>query len=99
MGDVMIRKILVAGTALAALAAFTAVSQQVQAGSCTVVSSKARGLDETKVSKKSSKQLTRKINHYAHKNKISTVHVGVVSTVCSKKGPLQLCKSSAKVCG
>jgi hypothetical protein len=99
MGDVMIRKILVAGTALAALAAFTVVSQPVEAGSCSVLSAKARGLDETKVSKKSSKQLTRKINHYAHKNKITTVHVGVVSTVCSKKGPLEVCKSSAKVCG
>lgn len=99
MGDAMIRKILIAGTALAALAAVAVISQPVQAGSCTIQSAKARGLDETKVSKKSSKQLTRKINHYAHKNKISTVHVGVVSTVCSKKGPLQLCKSSAKVCG
>ena len=99
MGEVMIRQILVAGTALAVIAAFTAVPQPVQAASCTIQSAKARGLEETKVAKKSSKQLTRKINHYGHKNKITAVRVGVVSTVCSKKGPLETCKSSAKVCG
>jgi hypothetical protein len=97
----MIRKILIAGTALAAIvAAFTIAAQPVEAGgSCAVVSAKARGLNETKVSAKSAKQLTHKINHWAQKNKLTAVHVGVRSTVCSKKGGLDVCTSSAKVCG
>jgi hypothetical protein len=95
----MIRKILVACTALAAIIAFTIVAQPVEAGSCTVLSAKGRGTDETKTSARSVKHLTNKINHYAHKNKITAVRVGVVSTVCSKKGPLDTCRSSAKVCG
>ena len=95
----MIRKLLVAGVALAAVAAFTAVSQPVEAGSCTVASAKARGLDESKVSARSMKQLNHKIKHWAHKNKLTAVRVGHKSTVCSKKGALDVCTSSAKVCG
>jgi hypothetical protein len=96
----MIRKILIAGTALAAIAAFTIAAQPVEAGgSCAVVSAKGRGTDETKTSARSVKNLTNKINHYAHKNKLTAVHVGMKSTVCSKKGGLDVCTSSAKVCG
>ena len=95
----MIRKLLVAGVALAAFAAFTTVSQPVQAGSCAVVSAKARGLNESKVSARSLKDLKHKVNHWAKKNKLKLVKEGPASTVCAKKGALTVCKSSAKVCG
>ena len=95
----MIRKLLVAGMALAAVAAFTTVSQPVQAGSCAVVSAKARGLNESKVSARSLKNLKHKVNHWAKKNKLKLVKEGHASTVCSKKGALTVCTSSAKVCG
>ena len=95
----MIRKLLVAGIALAAVAAFTTVSQPVQAGGCAVVSAKARGLNESKVSARSLKDLKHKVNHWAKKNKLKLVKEGHASTVCSKKGALTVCTSSAKVCG
>jgi hypothetical protein len=95
----MIRKLLVAGVALAAVAAFTTVSQPVQAGSCAVVSAKARGLNESKVSARSLKDLKHKVNHWAKKNKLKLVKEGPASTVCAKKGALTVCKSSARVCG
>jgi hypothetical protein len=96
----MIRKILIASTALAAIAAFTVTTEPVQAGgSCVVLSAKGRGTDEVKTSARSVKNLTNKINHYARKNKLSSVKVGIRSTVCSKKGGLDVCTSSTKVCG
>jgi len=99
-GNAMIRKILVASTALAAIAAFTVATEPVNArGSCVVLAAKGRGLDEAKTSARSLKHLTNKINHYAHKNKLSSVRVGSRSTVCSRTGGLDVCKSSAKVCG
>ena len=99
-GNAMIRKILVASTALAAIAAFTVATEPVNArGSCVVLAAKGRGVDEAKTSARSLKHLTNKINHYAHKNKLSSVRVGSRSTVCSKTGGLDVCKSSAKVCG
>jgi hypothetical protein len=94
----MIRKLLVAGIALAAVAAFTTVSQPVEAGSCTVASAKARGLDQSKVTARSLKQLKHKVNHWAHKNKLTVVKEGHASTACSKKGGLTVCTSKAKVC-
>jgi hypothetical protein len=96
----MIRKILVASTALAASAAFTLVTEPVQAGgSCVLLAAKGRGTDEAKASGRSLKHLINKINHYAHKNKLGSVKVGSRSTVCSKAAGLDVCKSSAKVCG
>jgi hypothetical protein len=96
----MIRKILLAGTALAAIAAFTTVIEPVNAGgSCVVLAAKGRGTDEAKASGRSLKHLTNKINHYAHKNKLGSVKVGSRSTFCSKEAGLDVCKSSAKVCG
>jgi hypothetical protein len=95
----MIRKILVGCTAIAAIAAFTIVAQPVEAGSCTVLSAKGRGVDETNASTRSVKHLTNKVNHYAHKNKLSSVKVAPRSTVCSKKAGLTVCTSSTKVCG
>jgi hypothetical protein len=98
-GNAMIRKILVASTALAAIAAFSVATEPVNArGSCVVLAAKGRGV-EAKTSARSLKHLTNKINHYAHKNKLSSVRVGSRSTVCSKTGGLDVCKSSAKVCG
>jgi len=96
----MIRKILVASTALVAIAAFTIVTQPVQAGiSCVLLAAKGRGTDEANASNRSLKHLTNKINHYAHKNKLGSVRVGSRATLCSKAAGLKMCKSSAKVCG
>jgi hypothetical protein len=96
----MVRKILVATTALAAIAAFTLATEPVvAAGSCVVLAAKGRGTDEAKASNRSIKHLTNKINHYAHKNKLGSVKVGSRSTVCSKAAGFDVCKSSAKVCG
>ena len=94
----MIRKILIASTALAAIAAFTV--EPVHAGSsCVLLAAKGRGIDEANASNRSLKHLTNKINHYAHKNKLGSVRVGSRSTLCSKAAGLKVCKSSARVCG
>ena len=96
----MFRKILVASAALVAIAAFTTVTEPVQAGSsCVLLAAKGRGTGEANASNRSLKHLTNKINHYAHKNKLGSVRVGSRSTVCSKAVGLKVCKSSAKVCG
>ena len=42
----MIKKFLIAGTALAAIAAYSVASQPVEAGSCIVASAKARALND-----------------------------------------------------
>jgi hypothetical protein len=95
----MIRsKLLIAGAAVGAIAAFIAVSQPVQAGSCAVVTAKGRGLSEAAATTRSAKNLTGHINHWAHKSKLKAVRVGKASTACPKGGPLFVCTSSAKVC-
>jgi hypothetical protein len=96
----MIHKIVIAGVALGAIVAFAAVSQPVQAGGCVLVSAKARGLGEAAASKRSQAKLVHSISHWAHKNKLATVHTGHAPTSCSKgkAGALFLCTSSAKVC-
>ena len=94
----MIRsKLLIASAAVVAIAAFIVVSQPVQAGSCAVVTAKGRGLNEAAATGRSAKNLNRHINHWAHRNKLKVVRVGRVSTACAK-GPLFVCRSSAKVC-
>ena len=45
------------------------------------------------------KHLKHVIDHWAHKNKDKVVKVGKSHTTCTKKGPLAVCTSSAKVCG
>ena len=96
----MTRKILIASTALAAIAALTIITEPVHAGSsCVLLAAKGRGIDEANASNRSVKHLTNKINHYAHKNKLGSVRVGSRSTLCSKAAGLKMCKSSAKVCG
>lgn len=98
MERTMLRKFFVVSTAVAAIAAFTAVSQPVQARSCNAILAKGRGLDEATASARSLKHLTNRINHWAAKNGLGAVSVGHRSTVCSSKG-VSICTSSAKVCG
>ena len=94
----MIRKILVASAAVAAIAAYSAVTEPVQAGSCADVSGKARGLNQSSAADRSVKKLNRHINHWAHKNGLKAVRVGAVSTDCKKGAALVMCTSSATVC-
>jgi hypothetical protein len=95
----MIRKILVASTALAAIAAFSVATEPVNArGSCVVLAAKGRGVDEAKTSARSLKHLTNKINHYAHKNKLSSVRVGFkVDRLLQDGRPRRLQKLSQSV--
>jgi phage host-nuclease inhibitor protein Gam len=95
----MIKKFLIAGTALAAIAAYSVASQPVEAGSCIVASAKARALSDAKATDKSMKHLKHVISHWAHKNKDKVVKVGKSHTTCAKKGPLSVCTTTAKVCG
>jgi hypothetical protein len=95
----MIKKFLIAGAALAAIAAYTVTTQPVQAGSCAVVTGKGRGLNDANATDRSMKHLKNVIGHWAHKNGYKKVKVGKAHTTCAKKGPLSSCKSSAKVCG
>ena len=94
----MIRsKLLIASAAVVAIAALIVVSQPVQAGSCAVVTAKGRGLNEAAATGRSAKNLKRHINHWAHRNKLKVVRVGRALPACTK-GPLFVCRSSAKVC-
>jgi hypothetical protein len=95
----MFRGLIIASAAVIAVAAFTAVSQPASAGSCVAVSAKGRGLDDAAATKRAQKNLVTRINHWAHKNKVSKVHVGKPATSCAKKFPGSVCKASAKVCG
>jgi hypothetical protein len=94
------RKVVIAGIALGVVAAFAAVSQPVHAAGCVIVSAKARGLGEHAASERAQAKLMRHIDHWAHKNKLSTVRSGHIPTSCSKGkgGALFVCDSSAKVC-
>jgi len=91
----MLHKILIVTTAIAAIAICSTVSQPAAAGSCHAVLAKGRGVDEATASARSLKHLTHRINHWAAKNKLTSVAVGHRSTVCGKS----VCTSSAKVCG
>jgi len=95
----MIKKFLIAGAALAAIAAYSVASQPVEAGSCAVVTGKGRALDEAKATEKSLKHLKHVVNHWAHKKKDKSVKEAKAKTTCAKQRPLVVCKSSAKVCG
>jgi hypothetical protein len=90
-------KVLVAGAALGVIAAFTVVSQPVFAGSCALVSVKARGLTQAAAANRAQKKLTWRINRWAHKNKLNVVRVGYGPAGCSK-GALAVCTATAKVC-
>jgi hypothetical protein len=91
-------RFLIAGSTLAAIAAFTLMPVPAEAG-CTESSATARGLRQDDVMARSAKHLQGKINHWAHKNGLSSVHVGPTSTTCvTKAGALSVCTSGAKVC-
>lgn len=94
----MIGRLLIAGSVLAAIAAFSLMPAPAEAG-CTEATGKARGLNQDDVMARSAKHLERKINHWAHKNGLSAVHVGSTSTTCmTKAGALSVCTSGAKAC-
>ncbi len=94
----MIRKFLFAGAVLAAIAAFTVTSQPVEAGMCTVVSAKARGVNTANVTDRSMKKFNRRVNRLAKKKGLSAVRVGTVSTNCGKKVAIAVCTSAGRVC-
>ena len=92
----MLGKFLIAAAALATAFALTSVSAE---AGCTDSSATARGLRQDDVMARSAKQLQRKINHWAHKNGLTSVHVGSTSTTCvTKPGALSVCTSEAKAC-
>ncbi len=95
----MLRRLLVASMAFAALAAFTVVSQPVEAGSCTVLTENAIGLKQADAADRAKKQLKRKINRWANKNGYKAVQTIKSAILCTKKGGLARCTASAKVCG
>ena len=95
----MLRKLLVASAAVAAISAFTFVSQPVEAGSCAVLAEKAVGLKQSETSTRALKQLNRKANHWAKKNGYKDPRISKLSTTCTKKGAIYHCTASAKVCG
>lgn len=99
MGNTMLRKLLVASTAVAAISAFLLVSQPVEAGSCTLLSEKAIGLKQSETSGRALKQLNRKANHWAKKSGYKSARISKVATACKKKGAIYHCTAAAKVCG
>ena len=95
----MLRRLLVASAAVAAISAFTFVSQPVEAGSCTVLAEKAVGLKQSETSTRTLKQLNRKANHWAKKNGYKSPRISKLSMTCTKKGAIYHCTATAKVCG
>ena len=92
------RNLVIAGVALGVAGAIAAVSLPVQAA-CVVVSAKARGLSEAHASQRAQAKLMRHIDHWAHKNKLTTVRSGHAPTHCSKGGGgLFVCSADSKVC-
>jgi hypothetical protein len=90
-------RLLIIACALTLLAGM-AIAPSAEAG-CDEASATARGLRQDDVMARSAKQLNRKINHWAHKNGLTAVHVGSTSTMCvTKAGALSVCTSGAKVC-
>jgi len=99
MGNIMLRKLLVASAAVAAIFAFAFVSHPVAAKSCTVLAEKAVGLKESETSTRALKQLNRKAKHWAKKNGYTSPQISKLSTTCTKKGAIYHCTAKEKVCG
>lgn len=95
----MLRRMLVASTALAALAAFTLISPPVAAGGCSVISEPAIGVKQSEAADRAKKQLRRKIDRWASKNGYKKVSYKKSSLDCTRKGNLSRCTATAKVCG
>jgi len=87
----------IAGAALCAIAAAIVVSEPVHAGSCIVVTAKARGLSDGAAVKRTSAKLDRHVKRWARKNKAMVVRVGVPATACGK-GVVAKCTATEKVC-
>jgi hypothetical protein len=90
-------KLFVAGAALCAIAAAVVVSEPVQAGSCVIVTAKARGLSDGLADKRARAKLNRHVKRWAHKNKVTVVRVGLPATACGK-GVVAQCTATEKVC-
>ena len=95
----MLRKLVVASAAVAAISAFLSASRPLEAGSCAGLSEKAIGLKQSETSGRALKQLHRKASHWAKKSGYKKVRVGKILTSCKKKGALYHCTAAAKVCG
>lgn len=98
-GDVMLRRVRIAGTAFAALSAFAIVSQPAAAGSCAVLSEGAIGVKQSEAADRAKKQLKRKIDRWAAKNGYKKVRYAKSSLDCTRKGSVSRCTATAKVCG
>jgi hypothetical protein len=94
----MIRKLLVAGMAVSAIAIFAFGAQPAEAGNCTVVSAKARGVKQAEVSDRAAERATKQAKRWAKKGGMSVVKIGMVTTTCAARGPLTVCSSSAEAC-
>ena len=89
---------LIASSALVAVFGLALSAAPVEAA-CTDASATARGLNKDDVMARAARQLQRKINQWAHANRLAAVHVGSVSTLCvARTGGLAVCTSGAKVC-
>ena len=76
----MLRKILVVGTVITAIAAFAVVSQPVQARSCYAVLAKGRGLDEATASARSLTLFVRGLGYVCSGSKADMT--GLICDVC-----------------
>lgn len=95
----MLRRVVVVGTAFAALSAFVIVSQPAAAGSCAVLSEGAIGVKQSEAAERAKKQLKRKIDRWAAKNGYKKVSYAKSSLDCTRKGNVSRCTATAKVCG
>ena len=95
----MLRRVLVAGAALAVLAVFGVASQPAAAGTCAVLTERAIGLKQSEAADRVRKQLNRKISRWADKNGIKKPSVVKKSLNCTQKGSIATCTATAKVCG
>ena len=67
----ILRKVVIAGIALGAIAGFAVVSQPAEAGGCVVVSAETRGVVAAGANKRSHDKLTRHINRLPVKSPLS----------------------------
>jgi hypothetical protein len=95
----MLRRVLVAGPALAILVAFAFVSQPSAAVTCAVLTEGAIGLKQIDAAERARRQLKGKINRWAAKNGVKHVRIIKQTLGCTQKGTIARCAATAKVCG
>lgn len=95
----MLRSLLLASSAMAAIVGIMLTSQPVEAGSCKVIVAEGRGSDKDRAAARAEKHLTFKVNRWASKNGYSAVSGGKTSGTCSYKGVIYHCVVSRQVCG